>query len=59
MTTAVKHAVTARNWVAHVSALDEMAVRECDGAILAAAAVMLAVSLGYAPGEVAVPRAIS
>jgi Fe-S-cluster containining protein len=45
--------------VAHVSALDEMAVRECDGAILAAAAVMLAVSLGYAPGEVAVPRAIS
>jgi Fe-S-cluster containining protein len=44
--------------VAHVSALDEMAARECDGAILAAAAVMLAVSLGYAPGEVAVPRAI-
>ena len=44
--------------VAHVAALGEMAARECDGAIIAAAAVMLATSLGYAPGEVARPRAI-
>jgi uncharacterized protein len=44
--------------VAHVTTLDKMAARERDGALLAAAAVMLAVSLGYAPGEVAVPRAI-
>jgi hypothetical protein len=43
---------------AHVTALDAMAARERDGASLAAAAVMLAVSLGYAPGEIAVPRAI-
>jgi Fe-S-cluster containining protein len=42
--------------VAHVAALGEMAAHERDGAIVAAAAVMLAVSLGYAPGEVAVPR---
>ena len=44
--------------VAHVATLGEMAAREHDGASLAAAAVMLAVSLGYAPGEIAVPRAI-
>jgi Fe-S-cluster containining protein len=44
--------------VAHVTALDEMAAKERNGASLAAAAVMLAVSLGYAPGEIAVPRAI-
>ena len=43
---------------AHVTALDGMAARERDGASLAAAAVMLAVSLGYAPSEVAVRRAI-
>ena len=43
--------------IAHVAALDEMASRERNGAIIAAAAVMLAVSLGYAPGEIAVPRA--
>jgi Fe-S-cluster containining protein len=41
--------------VAHVAALDEMAARERDGALIAAAAVMLATSLGYAPGEVAGP----
>jgi Fe-S-cluster containining protein len=44
--------------VAHVTALDQIAVRERDGALLAAAAVMLAVSLGYAPGEVTAPRTI-
>ena len=44
--------------VAHIATLGEMAAREHDGALLAAAAVLLAVSLGYAPGEVAVPRAI-
>jgi len=43
--------------VAHVAALDEMAARERDGALIAAAAVMLATSLGYAPGEVAGTRA--
>jgi Fe-S-cluster containining protein len=44
--------------VAHVMALDEMAAQGRDGAIIAAAAVMLAVSLGYAPGEVTAPRTI-
>jgi hypothetical protein len=43
--------------VAHVAALDEMAARERDGALVAAAAMMLATSLGYAPGEAAEPRA--
>ena len=43
--------------VAHVAALDEMVARERDGALIAAAAVMLATSLGYAPGEAAEPRA--
>jgi uncharacterized protein len=43
--------------VAHVATLDEMAIRERDGALLAAAAIMLATSLGYAPGAVAGPRA--
>ncbi len=38
--------------VAHVAALAETAAWEHDGAIVAAAAVMLATSLGYAPGEV-------
>ena len=37
---------------AHIDLLDEMARRETDRDILAAAAVMLAVSLGYAPAEV-------
>jgi hypothetical protein len=37
--------------VAHVTALAEMSARERDGALVAAAAVMLAVSLGYAPGD--------
>jgi uncharacterized protein len=44
--------------VAHVAALDEKAAREHDGALVAAAAVMLAVSLGYAPGEAMAPRVI-
>jgi Fe-S-cluster containining protein len=44
--------------VAHVAALGEMAAREHDGALVAAAAVMLAVSLGYAPGEATAPRVI-
>jgi Fe-S-cluster containining protein len=35
----------------HVSALTEIAGRETDGATLAAAAVLLAVSLGYSPSE--------
>ncbi len=43
--------------VAHVAAIGKMTARERDGALVAAAAVMLAVSLGYAPGEVAGPRA--
>ena len=47
--------------IAHVAALDEQAARECDGALVAAAAMMLTVSLGYAlgyaPDEVAAPRA--
>ena len=43
--------------VAHVAALDAMAAGECDGALVAAAAIMLATSLGYAPGAVAGPRA--
>lgn len=41
---------------AHVAALGEMVVRERDGALVAAAAVMLATSLGYAPGEAAAAR---
>jgi uncharacterized protein len=44
--------------VGHITALDEMAMRERDGALLAAGAVMLAVSLGYAPGELTAPRTI-
>jgi Fe-S-cluster containining protein len=44
--------------VAHVAALGEMAALEHDGALVAAAAMMLATSLGYVPGEVAAPRAI-
>jgi hypothetical protein len=40
---------------AHVAMLDEMARRENDCDRLAAAAVMLAVSLGYSPAEVIVP----
>lgn len=43
--------------VAHVATLDEMAARQRDGALVAAAATMLATSLGYAPGAVAEPRA--
>ncbi len=43
--------------LAHVAALGEMAARERDGALVAAATMMLATSLGYAPGEVAGPRA--
>jgi Fe-S-cluster containining protein len=43
--------------LAHVAALGEMAARERDGALVAAAAMMLATSLGYAPGEVIAPRA--
>lgn len=39
---------------AHIAMLDEMARRESDCDRLAAAAVMLAVSLGYSPGEVIV-----
>jgi Fe-S-cluster containining protein len=35
----------------HVSALTEIAGRKTDGATLAAAAVLLAVSLGYSPSE--------
>jgi Fe-S-cluster containining protein len=35
----------------HLSALTEIAGRETDGATLAAAAVLLAVSLGYSPDE--------
>ncbi len=38
--------------VAHIALLNEMARRETDCDRLAAAAVMLAVSLGYSPGEV-------
>lgn len=45
--------------VAHVAALGGMAAREPDGATVAAAAVMLATSLGYAPGEAIAPRAIT
>jgi hypothetical protein len=41
---------------AHVAALGELAAREHDGARAAAAAIMLATSLGYAPGEVVAPR---
>jgi uncharacterized protein len=40
----------------HVAALAGMAARERDGALIAAAAMMLGTSLGYAPGEVAAPR---
>jgi Fe-S-cluster containining protein len=39
---------------AHIALLDEMARREDDGDRLAAAAVMLAISLGYSPREVIV-----
>ena len=39
---------------AHIAMLDQLARRESDSDRLAAAAVMLAVSLGYAPGEVIV-----
>jgi hypothetical protein len=39
----------------HVAALREMSARASDGATAAAAAVMLATSLGYAPGEAARP----
>jgi hypothetical protein len=35
----------------HLSALTEIAGRETDGATLAVAAVLLAVSLGYSPDE--------
>jgi hypothetical protein len=38
----------------HIALLDEMTRRERDGDRLAAAGVMLAVSLGYSPGEVIV-----
>jgi Fe-S-cluster containining protein len=41
---------------AHMIALDAMVRRETDGDVLATAAVMLAVSLGYAPSEVIVER---
>jgi Fe-S-cluster containining protein len=44
--------------IAHVAALGETAARERDGALAAAAAVMLAVSLGYAPSEVIAQRAM-
>ncbi len=37
---------------AHIELLAAMARRESDRDLLAAAAVMLAVSLGYSPGEV-------
>ncbi len=43
--------------ISHVAALDEMAAREHDGALVAAAVMMLATSLGYEPGEAAGPRA--
>jgi len=43
--------------IAHVAALREISARECDGAIAAAAAVMLATSLGHGPGEAAGPSA--
>ncbi len=39
---------------AHISLLGEMVRREHDGEVLATAAVMLAVSLGYSPAEVIV-----
>jgi len=42
---------------AHVAALGEMAALERDGAVVAAAAVMLAISLGRAPAEVTAPCA--
>ena len=41
---------------AHVVALDEIAATERDGAIVAAAAIMLATSLGYAPDDAVAPR---
>jgi len=44
--------------VAHVAALGEMAALEQDGGLVAAAATMLATTLGYVPGEVAAPRSI-
>jgi len=49
-------ASAAETAVAHVAALDNMAAHEHHGAVVAAAAVMLATSLGYAPGEVTAPR---
>jgi Fe-S-cluster containining protein len=45
--------------IAHVAALDDMAAREHDGALVAAGAMMLATSLGHAPGELAGPHASS
>jgi Fe-S-cluster containining protein len=43
---------------AHVAVLAEIAARERDGALVAAAAMMLATSLGFAPGEATAPRAV-
>jgi Fe-S-cluster containining protein len=43
---------------AHVAALGEMAAHELDGTLVAAAAVMLATSLGWTPGEVTAPSAV-
>jgi uncharacterized protein len=43
--------------LAHVAALRQISARERDGATAAAAAVMLATSLGYGPGEAAGPPA--
>ena len=40
----------------HVELLDEMVCNECDANRIAEAGVMLAVSLGYSPGEVIVER---
>jgi uncharacterized protein len=48
-------ASAAETAVAHLAALREMAALERDGAVVAAAAIMLAISLGYAPGEIAGP----
>jgi hypothetical protein len=42
---------------AHVAAVGAMAARERDGALVAAAAVMLATSLGYSPAEARAARA--
>jgi hypothetical protein len=43
--------------IAHVAAVGAMAARERDGALVAAAAVMLATSLGYSPAEARAARA--